>query len=425
MTRLLALSFAISLTGCHNSPQDETAGSTGSTTAIGSTTATTATTATGSTDATDATGSPDSTTATAPTEAADSDATDSTGDGDACVAPTLRERPLPGLGDVRGAYFVDLDGNGDDELLALVPNALTAVRDDDSVVVTPLPCSIYEPSAVFPLHLDADPTMDILATRDGECIIAGLGAGDGTFTWVDVVEVDFPESPGLPTFRRGVAIDPDGDGIDALAAVQDAQAGLYSHFLPDLTLLEWAPIPGVAGPTSRLVVGQLDGSPAPDLLFAGSGCDAVIHPGPDFAAGPTLEGDGLPSESCEWLLGAFGGATQQPVTINGQSGVIEFWSGDPLASASVDYNGRLERGTLLSSAVPGDPWLLVANDHGPLTMSLLWRWANFPSACMASLPVPYGAFTSGDLDGDGIDELAVVGEFPGPPGLRLFSLDSP
>lgn len=402
MPRLLTLPLALALLGCHNPPQD---GSTDSSTPTSSTNPTTSTTA------------PDSSTATDPT--------DSTGGDAPCVAPALRERSLPALGDVRGVQFVDLDGDGDDELLALVPGTLTAVLDDDSVVVTPLPCSIHDPASVIPLHLDAGPTMDILAAREGACISAGLGAGDGSFTWVDVVEADFPEPADLPWLTHGVAIDPDGDGIDAVVALEDTQVGLYSHFLPDLTQPEWAPIADIAGPID-LAVGPLDGSPAPDLLLARSGCEAVIHPGPDFAAGPTLEGDGQPSESCTWLLGDFGGATRQPVTINRQSGVIEYWSGDPLASTSVDFTGRLDRGTLLRSAVPDDPWLVVAHDDdGTLLMRLLWRWATFPAGCTASLAIPYGVLSAGDLDGDGIDELAVVDESPGPPGLRLFALDSP
>lgn len=413
MPRLRALPLALALIGCHTPAQDGSTDSTSSTTSTTSTTPTTSTTA------------PDSSTATAPTEPTDTDPTDSTGGDAPCVAPALRERSLPALGDVRGVHFVDLDGDGDDELLALVPGTLTAVLDDDSVVVTPLPCSIYDPGSVIPLHLDAGPTMDILAARDGECISVGLGVGDGSFTWVDVVEADFPEPADLPWLTHGVAIDPDGDGIDAVVALENTQVGLYSHFLPDLTQPEWAPIADIAGPL-EIAVGPLAGSPAPDLLLARSGCEAVIHPGPDFAAGPTLEGDGQPSESCTWLLGDFGGATRQPVTINRDSGVIEYWAGDPLASTSVDFTGRLDRGTLLRSALPDDPYLLVAHDDdGTLLMRLLWRWATFPAGCTASLAIPYGVLSAGDLDGDGIDELAVVDESPGPPGLRLFALDSP
>ena len=69
--------------------------------------------------------------------------------------------------------------------------------------------------------------------------------------------------------------------------------------------------------------------------------------------------------------------------------------------------------------------MVAHDDDGTLLMRLLWRWATFPAGCTASLAIPYGVLSAGDLDGDGIDELAVVDESPGPPGLRLFALDSP
>lgn len=434
MNRHLALYLALSLGACPSPPNDEPGGSTSSTdptATTGPTDPTTPTTSASSGSASSDSTTSDSTTSDLTTSAATTSAATTiddwtTGADDDCVAPVLNERSLPELGDVRGVHLVDLDGNGDDELLALVQiQTLRAVLDDDSVVTTDLPCAILDPGAIFPLHLDADETMDIIATRDGECMIAGLGTGDGAFTWVDVVKVEWPDRGTLPRLGRGVAIDPEGDGVDALAVVDGFEVGIYSNFLPDLTMIEWAPITAVAG-YAQLAVGQLDGAPAPDLLIARAGCEAAIHPGPDFAAGPVLEGDALPNEDCAWLLGGFGGAAQQPVTINGSSGVIEYWSGDPLSSASFDRNGRLDRGTLLESALPGDPRLLVANDDDEtLTMLLLWRWASFPALCTASLPIPYGVFTAGDVDGDGIDELAVVGEWPGPSGLRLFSLNGP
>jgi hypothetical protein len=241
--------------------------------------------------------------------------------------------------------------------------------------------------------------------------------------WESVAEEVWPDIGVLPEFQRGVAIDPEVDGIDALAVLEDSQIGLYSNFLPDVATPEWTSIAAVVD-NANLAVGQLDDSPEPELLVAEQDCSARIHLAPDFDVGQVLEADASPSESCMWQLGWFGGATQQPISIVRDSGLIEFWSGSPFVSAWLDVSGALESPTILESGIPGDPRLVLINDgNGWTDVLLLWGWDDFPDVCMVPVDVPYGTFAAGDLDGDGADELAVITPWPDDE-LRVFSFGS-
>jgi hypothetical protein len=288
--------------------------------------------------------------------------------------------------------------------------------EDGSVVTTPLPCPITEPGfgALMPLHLDLDETMDVIGFGEASeyCIMAGLGVGDGSFVWESVVQEVWPDIGVLPGFQRGVAIDPELDGIDALAVLENSQVGLYSNFLPDVSMPEWSPIAAVMN-NVNLAVGQLDDSPESELLVAESDCSAHIRPAPDFVVSQVLEADASLSENCRWQLGWFGGATQQPISVVRESGLIELWSGSPFVSAGLDVIGMLESPTILESGVADDPRLVVINDgNGWTDVLLLWGWANFPDVCMVPVDVPFGTFAAGDLDGDGVDELAVITPWP-------------
>ncbi|MDK0536491.1 hypothetical protein P6P38_14610, partial [Clostridium perfringens] len=94
-----------------------------------------------------------------------------------------------------------------------------------------------------------------------------------------------------------------------------------------------------------------------------------------------------------------------------------------LEPASLDLSGILDGAALLEADAPGGPrLLLVQSGNSTTTMLLLWNWASFPDLCMAPLEIPHGMFEVGDLDGDGIDELALLSQWPDPPEVRLFAL---
>ncbi len=330
-----------------------------------------------------------------------------------CPGPALAEIPLPGLAPVLDLQFADVDGDDDDEPIALTAEGIAVILDDDSVVLTPW--AIPSPAPIrqlVALALDGDAAIDLVGFPEvpGPAVVM-LGDGTGTFTTLG-------ELAGAPLVDRPIGFDGNLDGIDRLFAIR-LDIDRATQFSDPLLLNGNNFLLGPAG-ASDLDVVQLDQDLAPDLLI-GAGCAANVFYGPDLIVSSVIDDPLLGAGLCEWAAAAFvDGETEQPlVVLNlGDLGYVKRWDLVNDEGFVLELPNGFGSSAVANLDGSGDFVLLTDAGDG----RMIWAWAPGTPACIAPLPFA-GAldYAIGDRDGDGRQDVATLAK-NGSGVVRLWSV---
>lgn len=342
-----------------------------------------------------------------------------------CAAPLVVAQPQPSAnGRVVALDLVDLQQDGDVEIVAWIDEVGVGVLDELQWTKSEyLPPVHAEPSLVA-IHADGDDLLDVLLNDGGNPVYAGLGDGTGSFA----ISTEFAGISHL----LGLAFTPDerrAFGIRPHAQSDDMAAYLRFDELGQPTVVE------LTFATEALVSAQLDGTASEDVVFSDR-CQALAS---------RIDGDGelhsravlldfQPLDSyqsvghCEWASADFDGdgrdeliasellhygwdlpqamlLTVLPNTSQLDEGLPSF---DPPQYVRIpDVKGSTVRGDFDGD---GDDELLLTNAGVDGGGSLVFASDDQLTGCMAELPeLPseIRGFRTGDIDGDGDDELVL------------------
>lgn len=321
------------------------------------------------------------------------------------LPPALSALPDPPL----SLAFVDVDGDGDDELTVLDDQGLHVVEGAqllDSPVPEP---GVFDDFAA--LDIDLSPGIDLALTSSVETVL-GIAQGDGAGGFVVVDTFDVPGNLIAP-----MPVDADLDGELELAACFDPDAldivvfGSLILGLGDWQLLQ------VPNGHQDIARADVDGDGDLDLLVVdGSTAHKVrANPEGEWSSGGQIWGLAPGWASASWIVGDLDGdgteaALAVAPTLKGVS-VIERWTGvyyepDSLQFATVP--GAREVGVFLDLGPgfgPGEV-LVLADGEGAVGV----RAQGQPLGCADPLLGIPGATAviAGDVDGDGVEELALI-----------------
>ncbi|MBI4586146.1 MAG: VCBS repeat-containing protein [Planctomycetes bacterium] len=393
--------------------------------------------------------------------------------GDGVFAPPRLFSPL-GEDDAEDFALADLDGDGDLDAAAALRSGSVAVAigEGDGTFANPVPFPAGpRPFQLILARLDGDADLDIAVTnrnRPGTVSIL-LGAGDGTFgppaafpvkdspEFLDAGDLDgdgdedllvghanliqatllfndgsgrFPAAADLPADHFPACAelaDIDGDAdLDALLALDSFNGIAVARNRGDGTFEPTVRRPAIRSPTF-LRAADLDGDQDLDLAVLGEGEAAVLFNDGrgDFADQDSyvtlrfpasleiadLTGDGVD----EFIVGA---GARQPIYLIGEAGgrfdgELRLLPSSPVRAAAIaDLDGD------------GDPDLAAALFGNTQLLALLNRGSRqFDLKAHSAGDFNLGSLLSGDLDGDGLEDLLGLEEpfqFPAPPVPRFI-----
>ena len=343
-----------------------------------------------------------------------------------CVLPSLLGpcpldldlEPLslpPGLPPALAADFIDVDDDGEAELVLVHVDGITVV-DGDTRIDTDLAVPGSGFDGLTAIDLDGLDGIDLVLTHSQVPLMHALfGAGDGSF-------VDETELPTPAPLGAAAAIDGDLDGDLELAAL----------FVPDMLdiivfgldgpgLLE-SHLLGVPNGHEDIVIADLNADGHRDMLIIdGSSAHRVrAEPGGEWSSGGQLWGIEPGWAQGHWAVGELGAPdNERAVALSWTGGlsVLQTWTGpfygnDTRIHAVLadEYReiafARLELGEVGES-------LILLGPHGGVRIGATRQsWLG----CVDSLPgldplldppsSPTPALFTGDHDADGHDEIA-------------------
>jgi hypothetical protein len=294
----------------------------------------------------------------------------------ACTAPIVVALPQPSAnGRVVALDLVDLQQDGDVEIVAWIDEVGVGVLDDLQWTTSEyLPAVVGDEPSVVLVHADEDGLLDVLLNDVGNPVHLGLGDGLGSFT----ISTEFAGIGRL----RGIAFAPDDRrafGVRPLAQTPDKAAYLRFDGGSNPTIVE------LPAPTAALMPAQLDAAAPEDVVFSDR-CEAYatrLYADSQIAARQLLL-DFQPLDAdqaighCRWASADFDGDGR----------------GELVAHELLHYGWDLPQATLLTvlpnTTEPG---------AGP---------PSFDTPQHTRIPDVHGSTSSGDFDGDGDEELLLI-----------------
>jgi hypothetical protein len=343
------------------------------------------------------------------------------GDGSFAAGQTLGDGPWgvwgPSLpmadpnGDVWGPSLALADLNGDGHLdLVTVKGPNVRLGKGDGTFAEAVSYPTADPSSIALGDLNGDGHLDIIAANNGAGTVSVLlGKGDGTFA----ASVDYPagDKPWL-----AVVGDLDGDGASDLVVVAEKAAnvllGKGDGTLGTRVEIQ-SPLPGSTQVPSG-ALGDLNGDGKLDLLVGwGNGLVYILLGEGDGRFGASRDSDG-------------GGSVCSLLDLNGDGKLdlvtpyyVQFGKGDGSFGYATSYTTGT--GEVATFAVPGD-----FNGDGLIDLAVTFGsspagWVRVllgtGGGAFSQTPeystgdgVNVNAFALGDLDGDGILDLATASE---------------
>ncbi len=310
-----------------------------------------------------------------------------------CLAPALTEIPLPDAagGEVVALRFVDVDGDPGEELVLLRDDAIVVVDGDQSMTV---PHSGLSLDALAATDVDEDGVIDLIATSSTKLNSrVFLADGMGGF-------FDGGVGPGMRLDHVDGIDWPTGGAGELLARTQGGEAAILANLAqltPDIE-----PVDG--GPVDALATGDFNGDGVDDLVML-EGC----HPQVFIQSGSTIGSEGVgPFGSCSLSVGDYDGdplsdvvvlradVSFSVVTVHAPFGEQYSWFGLPGAYQAVKL-----------TSLGGAPNSMLAQSSGELQYLFSDPNSALCRGTLDELP-PVQQFTTGDFDGDGDEELAVI-----------------
>lgn len=318
-----------------------------------------------------------------------------------CEAPPITEIPLPELGLRLDIAFADLDADGRDELVLLDEAGVLVVQGDDTLVATAWSLAPALPlTQIALLSLDGDAALDLVAFPQ----LAGpaqVALGDGMFGFTTLGEI-----LDAPRVERMHGYDGEQDGSERLVALRP-DLDRVTQFSDPTLLSGNNTLIGPVG-ASDLDVGQLDLSPAPDLLI-GTGCTASVLLGAGLNPSLALPGP-QPNLAgvCEWHGARFLGAPVDDalaVFNAGSSGLVFRVRVETMQSWALQLGNGFGASAVARLDGADDYVLMSDAEQG----RVLWAWDDDNGACIADLPFAgTPKFAIGDRDGDGREEVLTL-----------------
>jgi hypothetical protein len=347
----------------------------------------------------------------------------------ACAAPLVVALPQPSAnGRVVALDLVDLQQDGDVEIVAWIDEVGVGVLDDLQWTKSEyLPAVVVSEPSIAAIHADQDNLLDVLLNDGGNPVQLGLGDGTGSFA----ISTTFA---GI-SLLRGITLAPDDRrAFGVLPQIQSADKAAYIRFDEDgqPTTVE------LTADAEAVISAQLDGTAPQDVVF-NDRCEAYATrldaDGEMYSRQLLLDYQPLNSHQsvghCHWASADFDGdgrdeliarellhygwdvpqamlLTVLPNTTAIEPGLPDFSTPqrvripNPQAFAvGGDFDGD------------GDDELLLASGGLDGGGTLVWASDGELTGCMAELPSLPGAtqvFRTGDIDGDGDDELVLFRE---------------
>lgn len=300
----------------------------------------------------------------------------------------------------------DIDGDGDDDIAALVPGGLAAFFNGELVTTSVVDAPWEYLEYLGGIHANDDGWLDLIAIDAGKKFVF-LGDGAGGFVETDVLSGSVYSLPKVGDF------DGDGDFDFALGGDHSTRAWLNDGGT-------FVNAPSLDAIDARAGVGDFDFDGRDELIFGHQPILARLVDGTDWKLrSVTTLGEweyedyltvALPGEGRLELLGL------SPANNNS---IFTIWRG---SEASGD-----DLKEVWSSVIPGQFQDLIAGDFDgdgwPTVIALYGYNSRYLSVlgfgpgaepCLVNTTLPRVARAAfGDFDGDGDDELAmVVSEFP-------------
>lgn len=344
----------------------------------------------------------------------------------ACAAPVVVTLPQPSAnGRVVALDLVDLQQDGDVEILAWIDEVGVGVLDELQWTTSEyLPAIIGDAPSIAAIHVDEDDLLDILLNDVGNPVHMGLGDGTGSFA----ISTEFA---GI-SLLRGIAFTPDDRrafGIRPLAQEPDKAAYLRFEGVAQPTTVELSIAP------QAMISAELNGAAPEDVVWSDR-CEAwasrispnnhidLLHVLLDYQL---LDADQSVGH-CSWAAADFDGdgrdeliarellhygwdppqamlLTVLPNTTAIDGGLPSF--GEPQYARIPDVHLPTIHGDFDGD---GDDELLLARGGLDDGGTLVWASEDRLTGCMAeisSLPSEIRDFRTGDIDGDGDDELVL------------------
>lgn len=316
-----------------------------------------------------------------------------------CAGPILVEIPLPerdGL-PVLDLAFVDFDADGLDELVLLQDSWLLIV-DGDTLHEVTVPAMLDRHAVA---QLDGDGVPDLLLGQSEAAVFAWVrGSPDAAPMSVEAIDL------GQLSLGAMVGVDWTVGGTDEIvltSTLVDGQPQLVTALesgTPSVTALD-----GVFG--EHVAVGDLGGDSEPELVFA-RGCAAQVLAGGDVGV---VFSDDLEASGCDFTPARVGVAPTSDSLLarvpgNGLDLVLRLPFDQPRqVHAVAGEHTRMARASMPGLSL--EAVLLFDPDA-------TWAWSSGDGTldCHASAPELSGsvAIASGDVDGDGVAELASIDE---------------
>lgn len=311
-----------------------------------------------------------------------------------CLAPAVEAIPLPAEagGVVVALRFVELDGDPGRELVLVRDDAIIVVDGDQAQTI---PHTGFALDGVAASDVDDDGNVDLVATSSTK-LNGRVFLADGLGGWLDT-----GSGPALMLDDSQGFDWPTGGPGELLARNQADQPARVSNFaggMVEVELLDEFAVEGVG-------VGDFDGNGDDDYAVL-IGCHPVIH----YQSGGALGNDGIgPVGPCSLTVGDFDQDARDDLVIlrsDASFAVVTVFSppdlryavgrAGPRVAAQATRFGGAGRSVLVQDQTELE--LLFADDQGTA-----WCFG-----VLDELP-PVAEFVSGDFDGDGDEELAVLG----------------